>query len=342
MVLNVLIVYSLYFVLFILNLVLYVVLYVNICCIVYCMVCYIVYYMVYCRIYCTVCYMVCCIICYIICHIVCHIICRIVCRIVRRIVCHIVYYIVCRIVCHILCCIVCHIVYRIIIFYILYFALYDIFYNIHDFDIHVFCFVQVVGRLSVLQGTSVFEETCDKCHLPTIIQREQGTYCFSCHCMVNTSSKARVLCKITGPKGDIYECIVSGPWIQNLLGCEVKSPEDFKASRGKYLRAFNIAKPEGTFVLSPSAEVVSFRPENAQISEAMSQFINDDVVADLNLEHEISLLQPYAIQVPATLVGSIPIDLKATSGFGQCSLNIADLSPVIPVEDVDLEKELDK
>jgi hypothetical protein len=151
----------------------------------------------------------------------------------------------------------------------------------------------VVGRLSVPQGISIFEETCDKCHLPTITQREQGTYCFSCHCMVSTSSKARVLCKITGPKGDIYECIVSGPWIMNLLGCEVKSPEDFKASRGKYLRAFNIAKPEGTFVLNPSTEVVSFRPEDAQISEAMSQFINDDVVADLNLEHEISLLQPY-------------------------------------------------
>jgi hypothetical protein len=196
--------------------------------------------------------------------------------------------------------------------------------------------VQVVGRLSVPQGTSVFEETCDKCHQPTITQREQGTYCFNYHCMVSTSSKARVLCKITGPKGDIYECIVSGPWILNLLGCEVKSPEDFKASRGKYLRAFNIAKPEDTFVLSPSAEVVSFRPEDAQISEAMSQFINDDVVVDLNLEHETSLLQPYAIQVPTILVGSIPIDLKATSGFGQCSLNTADLSPVTHVEDVDL------
>jgi hypothetical protein len=51
-----------------------------------------------------------------------------------------------------------------------------------------------------------------------------------------------------------------------------------------------MAKPEGTFVLSPSAEVVSFRTEDAQISEAMSQFINDDVVVDLNLEHETSLL----------------------------------------------------
>jgi hypothetical protein len=61
----------------------------------------------------------------------------------------------------------------------------------------------------------------------------------------------------------------------------------------------------------------------------------------LNLEHETSLLQPYVIQVPAILVGSIPIDFKETSGFGQCSLNTADLSHIILVEDVDLEKELD-
>jgi hypothetical protein len=174
----------------------------------------------------------------------------------------------------------------------------------------------VVKRLSVPQGTSAFEETCDKYHLPTITQKEQGTCCFNCHCMVSTSSKTRGLYKITGPKSDIYECTVSGPWILNLLGYEVKSPKDFKASMGKYLRAFNIAKPKGIFVLNPSAEVVSFRSEDAQISEAMSQYINDAVVIDLNLEHETSLLQPYAIQVPAILVGSIPIDLKEISGFG--------------------------
>jgi hypothetical protein len=62
--------------------------------------------------------------------------------------------------------------------------------------------------------------------------------------------------------------------------------------------------------------VISFRAEDAQISESMSQYINDDVVVDLKLEFETSLLQPFVIQNPTILVDSIPVELKETSHFG--------------------------
>ena len=61
--------------------------------------------------------------------------------------------------------------------------------------------------------------------------------------------------------------------------------------------------------------MISFRAKDAQISESMSQYINDDVVVDLNLEFETSLLQPFVVQNPIIL-DSIPIEQKETSHFG--------------------------
>jgi hypothetical protein len=195
--------------------------------------------------------------------------------------------------------------------------------------------LQIFGRLSVPQGTSIFEETCEKCHLPTTTKREQGNYCYNCNCMVGTFTEARIVCKITSASAEVYECTVTGQWILKLLGCELNSFKEFKASRARYLRLFNSAKPEGTFMLNPAVEVIGFRPEVVYLSESISQYINDDALAEIDLQQEVGLLQPSAI-----LIGSISIQLDNIDGPGQYSQNRQDYSPVTPQEDADLDKSL--
>jgi hypothetical protein len=78
--------------------------------------------------------------------------------------------------------------------------------------------------------------------LSTVIQREQGLYCFDWYSIVSILSETKILCKIISFKGDIYKYIVNDHWIVKLLGCEIKSMQIFKKSRGKYLKAFNIIK----------------------------------------------------------------------------------------------------
>jgi hypothetical protein len=45
----------------------------------------------------------------------------------------------------------------------------------------------------------------------------------------------------------------------------VNSLKDFKASRVKYLKVFNNAKPDGTFMLNPTTIVIEFKLEVVHI-----------------------------------------------------------------------------
>jgi hypothetical protein len=153
--------------------------------------------------------------------------------------------------------------------------------------------------------------------------------------MVGTFTEARIVCKITSASAEVYECTVTGQWILKLLGCELNSFKEFKASRARYLRLFNSAKPEGTFMLNPAVEVIGFMPEVVHLSESISQYINNDALAEIDLQQEVGLLQPLAI-----LIGSISVQLDNIDGPGQCSQNRQDYSPVTPQEDADLDKSL--
>jgi hypothetical protein len=62
-----------------------------------------------------------------------------------------------------------------------------------------------------------------------------------------------------------HECTVISQWILKLLSCEVNSLKDFKASRVKYLKVFNNAKPDGTFMLNPTTIVIEFKLEVVHI-----------------------------------------------------------------------------
>ena len=134
------------------------------------------------------------------------------------------------------------------------------------------------------QGAAIFEDTCSTCHLPTITKRDQGSYCFSCKCMVEISSDPRIVSKITWLNSEVWECTLSGKWISIILKCDFRTLIDFKASQAKYLRKFSEAKPEGVFSLNASAKVVGFSPQSLEISNAVIHYINDSDMAGMNLK----------------------------------------------------------
>jgi hypothetical protein len=56
--------------------------------------------------------------------------------------------------------------------------------------------MQVVGKLAILVGVSYFENIYSKCHLPSLINKNGGFYCYGCKSMVTLETQAQISCKI--------------------------------------------------------------------------------------------------------------------------------------------------
>lgn len=146
-------------------------------------------------------------------------------------------------------------------------------------------------------GTSIHEETCDKCHMPNITKRDHGSYCTSCHSMVTTSSTLKISCKITTATYEIYECTVSKENIQKVLSVEINSVDEFNQHKKSVLRKLNLIRLQGLFSLNSSSELIEFSAASKPLPAAVNNFVEDAAKSSVNLEVDTNLQQTNGFQV---------------------------------------------
>jgi hypothetical protein len=75
----------------------------------------------------------------------------------------------------------------------------------------------VVGTLIIPIGATCFKNVCEKCHLPSLTNRNVGYCCQVCKCMVSIQFQPHIAYKIKHVNDEEFDCTLCAHGLSHYL-----------------------------------------------------------------------------------------------------------------------------